>query len=95
MRSENEELNEMLILTRVQLENNNQMLKMEMDTKLARAGATSVVSAVTIESESTLKTQLEEVQTIANTYEAFARAQHGGKTMGDVATVMYKDTLIK
>ena len=34
------------------------------------------------------------VKTIADTYEAFARAQHSGQTLGDVVVELYKDTLI-
>ena len=67
MRLENEELNMMLRLTRVQLENNEHMLKMAMDTKLAKARATSMASAVLIEFESTFKTELEGVKALLET----------------------------
>ena len=54
----------MLWLTRVQLKNNEQLLKMAMNTKVTKARATSVASTVTIELESTLKIELEGVKAL-------------------------------
>ena len=53
------EVNEMPWLTNLQLENNEQVLKMAMYTKLTRARAINVALAVTIESMSNLWTKLE------------------------------------
>ena len=67
----------MLRLTKVQLKSNKELLKMVVNTKLARAKAMSVASAVTKNLESTLKKELEGVETFlgANKREKLASNQ--------------------
>ena len=64
VQAKNDEANEMMRLKYLDLEYNEHMLKMTMETKLTRARAMSVASGVTIESKRNLRIELECVKAL-------------------------------